>query len=472
MAKLLHRYINSPWLLLAVPLLIGGFWLVLNPWVITNNINKPYALLAGPALAVSFLGVWLVIKFFGAITALGKAIMRARKENGAALFFWITITVFMAVSVIESGEFFNTIIHSSVPLLGYATALVIDLVTVTIMNARLEAVRMHNKARGWFYLFLVAFCASVSAYANLYSGLNNFAHTPAGSLPSWMNSVAPWLSCLFPALIILMSIAADDTLDRTSTRLDANKYRDQEEKRLAVLRVRRDMERDRLAIERDLAQIAVDRKGPKHQDREWFWFTLLRPVKPASVQVVTDEVMKTVGAQLGLISGELKALKSQQAEYTVSKQQMASLIQSTIEEQLSNALSEVEEMTVAHVASDEEQEAMLSDDSNGNMSIHSTLTMSDNSTEQSLDTDAIEVVNKRIRKPASKTKKMHAILKRNPDISAAELATKTDVTVQYAYRVKDTYLKKFQAGELNTVHQNGHNGHQSDEVTLSEYTPA
>src|SRR5947208_644141 len=28
-AKLLHRYINSPWLLLAVPLLIGGFWLVL-----------------------------------------------------------------------------------------------------------------------------------------------------------------------------------------------------------------------------------------------------------------------------------------------------------------------------------------------------------------------------------------------------------------------------------------------------------
>src|SRR5436190_22116440 len=110
-AKRLHWFINSPWVLLMVPLLVGGFWLVLNPWVILNNLDKPYALLAGPSLVGSCIVGWLFIKFFRAIErgikSAWAAFLKARQEDGSAQFIWIVILVFLAVSVAASGSFFT-----------------------------------------------------------------------------------------------------------------------------------------------------------------------------------------------------------------------------------------------------------------------------------------------------------------------------------------------------------------------------
>src|SRR5579859_4484801 len=44
------KWLMSPWLLISVPLAGGGMWLANNTWVITTNINQPYALLAAPVV--------------------------------------------------------------------------------------------------------------------------------------------------------------------------------------------------------------------------------------------------------------------------------------------------------------------------------------------------------------------------------------------------------------------------------------
>ena len=130
-------------------------------------------------------------------------------------FFWLTIAVFMGVSVMESGQFFDTIIHHVVPGLGYATAFVIDLIAVNLMQARLEAVRMHDKKGASLYLLGVAVCTGVCAFANLYTALS---HGASSEFPIWMNNLIPWLAMAFPAMILLMSLTAGYSFDRTNTK--------------------------------------------------------------------------------------------------------------------------------------------------------------------------------------------------------------------------------------------------------------
>src|SRR5436305_817677 len=174
-AKRLHWFINSPWLLLVVPLLVGGFWVVLNPWIITDNLNKPYALLAGPAFVGSLLAGWIVIKFFAAIERgirrAFAALLNAQREDSGGLFFWVVITVFMIVSVFAGGSFFVKLEKTAFPLLGYGTALFIDLVAVQSMRARLNAIRMRDKWGAFLYLLGVFACGGASAFANVYTSL-------------------------------------------------------------------------------------------------------------------------------------------------------------------------------------------------------------------------------------------------------------------------------------------------------------
>jgi hypothetical protein len=294
--------INRPYLLITLPILLGGVWLITHTELIVDNLDKPYALLTGPVAVLSILAGWLILKFFKTIEAACKqayqAFLRARKEDGSGQFFWFTILVFMSVSVLESGQFFDTIIHHIVPGLGYATAFVIDLIAVNSMRARLEAVRMRDNRGAWLYLFGVFVCAGMSAFANVYTGLSSFNHQPTGQLPGLMNTIAPWFAMLFPLLILLMSVTADYTVDRTSTKLDAQKYREQEEKRLAILEVRREIQERILQVEEDLARIAQARKtalSPTH-DREFFLKHWLFPRSQLDMQQVLAEAVQQLQA--------------------------------------------------------------------------------------------------------------------------------------------------------------------------------
>ncbi len=280
------------WLLLAVALTVGGFWLVLNPQVITQNINQPYALLAGPALVVSVLALWLTIKFFTAIERGIKAIwasfLAARKEDGSAQFFWIVIAVFLVVSVFASGSFFSTIEHDSLPGLGYATALFIDLIAVQCMRARLNAGRLRDRRGQALYLMGVLICAVASAWANVYTSLIGFIAPTGkglGALPDWMPVIAPWFGLVFPLLIVLLSMTADYTLDQTSSKLDPESYKVIEGKRVKLLEYQRDLLRKRVEIDHDIDDLTDQLRGRKER-RVFFLVAWFFPLQLSGKQLL------------------------------------------------------------------------------------------------------------------------------------------------------------------------------------------
>lgn len=222
-----------------------GMWVAQNPQWIVEQIRQPYALLAGPAFFGTGLAVWLILKSFEAIACWCKRIFQsalaAYREDPVAWFFWNTIYVLLLVSVLESGQFFDLILPHVIPGLGYATAFVIDLVAINAMRARLEAVRMREAGKGWLYLIIIGVCSSASVFGNLFTALNGYHHTATGRLPDWLNDYAPYLAMLFPAMILLMSVLADHLVEKTSTRLDATAYEEREQRRLDLLKIRRQM---------------------------------------------------------------------------------------------------------------------------------------------------------------------------------------------------------------------------------------
>lgn len=298
--------INRPYILLTVPVLIGGVWLVNNPWVITNNLNQPYALAVAPTAIASGIVGWIIFKFFRTIEAWCKRIYddlyKARKEGSSDLFFWLVISVFMIVSVLASGSFFDKIEHHVIPGLGHATALFIDLVAINSMRARLGALRIRDKAGANLYLLGVFVCSGASAFANTFTSLDGYVSTASGALPQWMSDAAPWFGLVFPLLILLLSITADYTVDQTNTKLDAAKYEEQEHKRLEVLRVRSNAKRRQLEIEREMEQMDSERKSlrvhKKESDRELFFVRWFFPKKPFDRDVVIAQVTEQMTKKL------------------------------------------------------------------------------------------------------------------------------------------------------------------------------
>jgi hypothetical protein len=277
------------WMGLAVLVLIGGFWLVQNGWVISDNIDHPYALLAGPALVVSILALWLIIKFFTAIErgikSAVSAFKAARAKDESAQFFWIVIAVFLAVSVFASGDFFSKLEKEAIPGLGYATALFIDLVAVQCMRARLNAGRLRDKRGQALYLAGVVMCASASAFANVYTTLTTFNTATSGLLPQWMADFAPWFGLVFPALIVLLSMTADYTLDQTSSKLDPESYKKEEGKRVKLLEYQRDLLRERVEFEHEIDDLAAQLRGRKEK-RTFFLIAWLFPVQMSGKQLL------------------------------------------------------------------------------------------------------------------------------------------------------------------------------------------
>jgi hypothetical protein len=308
-------FLHSPWLLVTVPLLVGGFWLVNNSWVIIDNIDKPYALLAGPALVGSFLAGWLVIKFFAAIerairSAWG-AFLRDRERDASAQFFWIVIAVFLAVSVFASGNFFRLLEHDAVPGLGYATALFIDLVAVQCMRARLNAGRLRDRRGQLLYLLGVLVCASASAFANVYTSLSTFTDKAAGALPSWMPTLAPWFGLVFPLLIVLLSMTADYTVDQTSSKLNPEQYKEQEGKRVRLLEIQRDLLRDRVTIEQEIDDLTAKLRGRKER-RVFFLWAWLFPLQQSDTRIL-EQVERLYKPQLDALTEQNELLCGQLA---------------------------------------------------------------------------------------------------------------------------------------------------------------
>ncbi|HEU5380009.1 MAG TPA: hypothetical protein VFV38_31690, partial [Ktedonobacteraceae bacterium] len=244
-----------------------------------------------------------------------------RRHVGAALrqivsslfsqigFFSVVIIVFMVISVLESGSFFDANIthHAIFGLLGYALALGFDLVSVVCMLARLNAQRMRDEHGSHLNLVGVMICAAVSAFANAAGSLQGYNPADLNHTPLWMQVSAPWLGMVFPALIVVLSMTTDHILDHAPSRgIDVPTFRERERKRVDMLQVRLDTERELLKLETELSTLRHKRElASGHVRREWIFWHWLRPLAPAQSastgderKVEIDQAMQTLRAVL------------------------------------------------------------------------------------------------------------------------------------------------------------------------------
>lgn len=319
---------NRPWLIISIALLLGGLWLINNTWVITDNWDKPYTMWVAPILIGSLLACWLIIMFFKAIVtwcrATWKAFQAWRKGEGST--YWQVIAIFLIVSVLEAGGYFNELLGpaSLYNALGFAVALVIDLVAVECMRARQGATRMRDKMGQRLYLLGVIACAALSAYANTYTALKHYVHPEHTLLPGWMISIAPWTGMAFPLLIIFLSFAGDYTADQSSSKLDPASYEASERRRMKLLEIQRDMLRERVAIDQEIDELTATLRGGKEQRRFilvhlflWVFFPKVR----TDEQRIVDKVKKEYEPQLKEMAKLSQQIMSQFQQFTIQTRQ-------------------------------------------------------------------------------------------------------------------------------------------------------
>ena len=205
------------------------------------------------------------------------------------MFFWLTLVVFMAVSVTESGAFFDAAItHGALyGTLGYAVACVFDLLSIVFMLSRINALRLADRKGAWLSLFGVTACAGISAFANTATAVQSYQTGMFNHIPTWMQVAAPYLGCVFPLMIVGVSIIADHITDLNPARHDSvEKYRLREEKKLNLLRVR-------LEFAREMAELQGQMKALRHKSDE----------------KALHQAQARYDAQLRGLAGEVEALK-------------------------------------------------------------------------------------------------------------------------------------------------------------------
>ncbi|HYU74279.1 MAG TPA: AsnC family protein [Ktedonobacteraceae bacterium] len=293
--RLLH-ILNRPYILFVVPGVIGAILLTEHlDAVITLVEGHPYALAIIPVTVLSIVLAWFLFKRLEDIVDWFKTNnqMLKQKLGSKVAFFWTATGIFMIVSVLESGQFFDGFTGGKFwGLLGYAAALAIDLIALQALLARLECVRMREAGGARLYLFCVAVCAGLSAYANTSTSLHSFDRASLTNNPDWMIQFTPWLGMAFPLLILIISITADYIVDQTNSKLDATTYRTQEQKRVDILVVRKEMQEKLLKLDQELSYIALQRKAAQQgrERRVFFLVDRFFPKQQADIPQITNEL--------------------------------------------------------------------------------------------------------------------------------------------------------------------------------------
>lgn len=280
-----------------------------------NLALSPSPLLIGAATAGLAFAVVLLVVLFQKRRALGAGLAKA----GHVLFsqpgfFTVVILVFLVISVLESGEFFNVnITHQALfGTLGYALALGFDLVSVVCMLARMAAIRMRDERGARLNLLGVVLCASVSAFANAAASLQGYQASNLDHTPWWMQQVAPWLGTIFPAMIVVLSLTTDHLLDHRGPArgIELTTYKDQEKRRVDMLRIKLDTEKELLTLDRELAVLRAEREQASGRlPREWFFLRWIRPVLPPVQEVITEQIGQAVDAASEPLEAQIEQLQ-------------------------------------------------------------------------------------------------------------------------------------------------------------------
>ena len=270
------------------------------------NINTIFDPTTTAVVTAGITGAILLVIIIKNRVAIGKSIgqFRSRLFTRAG-FFWTVNLVFMAVSILHAGIFFGITgnghdLPGMGQYLGFAVSFFLDLVTVILMQAMLEARYRGEEARAHQFLFFITVCCGTSTFANLAISLNDFdAATMLPHAPFWVQVAAPYVLASFPLFVIMMSIAAEMIVNvRPLESLNEEEYETAEKKRLRILEIRNtylekqaNEELRTLTIRAQLRANKQLRKGKIQRGFRWFW------EKPIEV----DMVIAGVTAQLKAI---------------------------------------------------------------------------------------------------------------------------------------------------------------------------
>jgi len=236
----------------------------------------------------------------------------------------------MAVSVLHAGIFFGITgnghdLPGMALYLGFAVSFFLDLVTIILMQAMLEARYRGEEVRARQFLLFIAVCCGTSTFANLAISLNDFNPvTMLPHAPAWIQVTAPYVLSSFPLFVIMMSVAAEMIVNvRPLESLNEQEYEESEKKRLKILQIRNtylqkqvDEELRALTIHAQRRVNRQLRKGNMPNGFRWFW------EKPLEVEVVIAGVTAQLKAmhepQIEDLKRRLEEVQTQQPQMPVN----------------------------------------------------------------------------------------------------------------------------------------------------------
>jgi hypothetical protein len=378
--------------------------------------------------------VWLVAVNRAAI--IGAMAMIRQKLFTRSGFFWTVNLIFMAVSVLHAGAFFGITgnghdIPGVAQYLGFAVSFFLDLVTIILMQALLEAKYRSDEQRARQFLLFITICCATSTFANLAISLNDFDATVLlPNAPLWIQIAAPYVLASFPLFVILMSIAAEMIVNvRPLDSLNEDEYESDEKKRVKLMQIRNDYlqrqadeELRALTIRSQMQMNKRMRSGRMPQSFRWFW----------EKAIDIDAVIAGVSMQLkAAYEPQIEALKQQMEE--VKNQQP--ILQS--EEQIETFLDDNLEPSIA-------EEIVQSEPA---QPVQNNVTA-----ERKSATPKVQ--------PADAKQRVQKLLKKDPKLTAKQIADRAEISESYAQKLKALIAKEAAPKPRNTDELPVQNGHR------------
>lgn len=193
--------------------------------------------------------------------------------------FYFGMALFMLASIVEAGPVLDKIsMHGA--LFGYGGYLLVfafDMIAAVCLRARLNAKRVFNDRAARTMMYGIWLPASVSMVSNLAGAFQGFQSGEFNHLGpiAW---VLPLVGGVFPSMIVILSLAADNLLDMTaiSNKIDPDAFEIDEKKRLRILQIRLKSETNLLEEEGKIEQLRTKR-NQAGVVREWFFIQWIRP---------------------------------------------------------------------------------------------------------------------------------------------------------------------------------------------------
>lgn len=263
--------------------------------------------------------------------------------------FYAGIGIFMLASVIEAGPVV-TRIATHEALWGYGGYLLVfafDVVAAVSLRARLNARRVFDQRGMRVQMWGICIAAGVSFAANLAGAIQSFQAGDFSHLGllAW---TLPLVGAAFPAMIVILSLAADHMIDTTAitTKINVDEFRALEQKRIDILSVRLDTEMQLLAKEAEIARVRLRRdraQGGLTAKREWFWMQWVRPDRPIAMVAIQDAIDETVGGSRQVIEEQMKREREQFAAQLREQQQFFEATLKAVLSQVGERLRPLEE---------------------------------------------------------------------------------------------------------------------------------